>query len=751
MGAMFGAVAKDRLFRALLIAFAVFSGVLCFVPLFNVLGYEFSVSIAILLFLSGGVFVAVVARQARIHDHPPSVPGLLSAPFAAAAALLAVPLAVMSANAVRVTNCSWADGIGFYLLIPGVTGFILAGYTTLVLLLRPRPWVAVLAWYAAGGLEIAARLRELYVEPQTFFFSHVIGWFPGPIYDEALEVSLSLFAFRAASACIGVLFLGAAICARARLRSAAGVVLCAAAAGVFVYLNAGGEDLLFKTGRERLVRELEGIHRTARFDIRHYRDSYVKKEISAIAAAHEFHLSDIEKTLGLRTDGRITSYIFKNAGEKKVLTGSGGTNIAKPWLDEVYVNAETFPYPTLRHEIAHVVMGRLAGTALGVPGRLGGLMPNLGLVEGAAVALEGEGTDLTRHQAAKLLLLEDLLPDMHEVFSASKFYTIPMRRAYTAAGSLMLWLLETRGPKMFVDAYRRGSLPAAYGAPLGTIVAEWKEFLGAVPLSEAERAFWASPYRKPSIFGQICAHEAAALRLKAALEGNRGMHRAAAKTYISLCKKSCTDSDRKSMADQLIKAGETAAARDVLGTLLKFAGNDHWLRADTLDTLGMLAWEEGRTDEARRIFSDLAAMHLDLSRRRSADLRVEALGDPLLASAMLGFFSDDSDSSVRPVVLFDALGRFPDYDAARYLLGRHLFNRGEFARAAGYLATARRLPSDILTRENLKLLGLSLLNSGRPAEARTVFGEASEGGSAAWQAHCTFLGRMAESEAFGAR
>ncbi|MBI5529438.1 MAG: hypothetical protein HY897_24190 [Deltaproteobacteria bacterium] len=748
---MLAAVVKDKLFRALLIAFAVFSGALCFVPLFDVLGYEFSVSIAILLFLSGGVLVAVVGRQVPVPGHPSPVPGLPSVPFAAVAALLAVPLAIMSANAVRVTNCSWGDGIGFYLLIPGVTGFILAGYTALVSSLRPRRWAAVLLWYAAGGLEIAVRLRELYLEPQTFFFSHVIGWFPGPIYDEALEVPFSLFAFRTGGMCIGLVFLGTALLARARMRSPAGVVLCAGAALAFVYMNARGEDLLFKTGRGRIVRELEGHRRTARFDIRHYRDSYVKKEIGAIAAAHEFHLADVERVLGVRTGGRITSYLFKNAGDKKVLTGSGGTNIAKPWLGEVYVNAETFPYPTLRHEIAHVVLGRLSETVLAIPGRLGGLMPCLGLVEGAAVALEGEGADLTRHQAAKLLLLEGLLPDMQEVFSASKFYTIPMRRAYTAAGSLMLWLLETRGPGKFVEAYRSGDLPAAYGAPLQVIVAEWKEFLGTVQLSEAERAFWASPYRKPSIFGQVCAHEAAALRLEAAIEGNKGRHRAAAEAFISLCERACTDSDRKSMADQLLKAGETEAARQVLRNLLKNGGNDYWLRADTLDALGMLAWEEGRIDEARKFFGDLAAMHLDLSRRRSADLRADALGDPALAGAMLGFFSDDSDSAVRPVVLSDVLKQFPEYDTARYLLGRHLFNRGEFARAAEHLAQAGRFTSDAVARENLKLLGLSLLNSGRPAEARAVFDEAAKGGSPAWQAHCGFLGRMAKSEVFGAK
>jgi hypothetical protein len=742
-----------RLYKAVLTAFAVFSAVLCFIPLFNVLGYEFSVAVSVILWLAGGVFIAAVSQAGRLRRNQVP-PGAI---FKAVFILLLVPIIISAANAIRVTNCSWPDGVAFYMLIPCVTGFILAAFASAAVAIRSPAWLSIVFWYLAGGLEIGWRLLEIYRGPQTFFYSHVIGFFPGPLYDEALRAGWPLSAFRAGSLLLGCMLLAAALFFLRRIRTVPAVLAIACCAAAFGLLQANGDKLGFVSGRMLLERELEGLHRTARFDIRYQQDPSVKRDIQALAAMHEFHLSEIEKVLGIRFEGRIVSYVFKGPAEKKALTGAGPTNIAKPWLREIYVNLEQFPYGTLRHEIAHVVMGTFPANSLKIPGRLGGIIPNIGLVEGAAVALEFEGPDLMHHQMARVMLDNDLLPDMEKIFAVTGFYSLSAGRAYSAAGSLMRWLLETEGPGRFIEVYKSGDLEKTYSRPIAGIVDSWKKFLGKVPPDIAAEGFWSSQFRRPAIFGITCAHEAASARHKAGENVLKGRPGAALEELRSLCKSACAGTDRKMLAEVRWKTGDLESGIREMAALVETAGLEQRIKADALDWLGMAEWERGDTTMARHWFGELDLMSLDLGRRRTADLHLEAVGqpDPVLRDLLMEFYLEDSDPAVRPVVLLDIIRKYDSYWPASYLMGRHLFNRSEYFMAVPYLQKAAGmwpdrsgLKSDTVGRENMRLLGVCLAIAGKADEAGKVLSTAAQGGSPAWAAHIEFLKRVAAGAHF---
>ena len=100
---------------------AILAVVLDFVPLFDVLGYDFSFALGLAAALAAvDVGQGLVARAGR----PTDAVGLLrlcGQACALAAGLLALPLLLSIANAARVRNCSFAAGFGFFALLPLAT------------------------------------------------------------------------------------------------------------------------------------------------------------------------------------------------------------------------------------------------------------------------------------------------------------------------------------------------------------------------------------------------------------------------------------------------------------------------------------------------------------------------------------------------------------------------------------------------------------------------------------------------------
>src|SRR5690606_14328169 len=191
--------------------------------------------------------------------------------------------------------------------------------------------------------------------------------------------------------------------------------------------------------------------------------------------------------------------------------GAARTQFAKPWLGQVHVDRRGFPHPVLDHELAHVVTARVGRAPFGVAATVRGLVPLPGLIEGAAVAADWPGGQLSVHEEARAMRDLGLAADLTKILHAAGFWSQPAARAYTYAGSFIRWLIETRGPESFARAYRNGDFAAAYGMPLADLVAAWETFLDRLHVPPEARALAEARLRAPSIFGQVCARELAAL------------------------------------------------------------------------------------------------------------------------------------------------------------------------------------------------------------------------------------------------
>src|SRR5262245_23440394 len=178
---------------------AILALILCFVPLFDLLGYDFSFAMGLGAALAGvDIGQGVVARWRRAHPGEPEAgPAVLrhvGRAVALTSATLALPLLFSLANALRVRNCNLLAGLAFFALLPMGTVLYAAPTGVLVGLAAPRRG-RLLAW-AVPLVSAAWTLVRLYVYPAVFAFDPFVGYFPGPIYDEALRPPVRLLLFR---------------------------------------------------------------------------------------------------------------------------------------------------------------------------------------------------------------------------------------------------------------------------------------------------------------------------------------------------------------------------------------------------------------------------------------------------------------------------------------------------------------------------------------------------------------------------
>src|SRR5690606_11745554 len=117
-----------------------------------------------------------------------------------------------------------------------------------------------------------------------------------------------------------------------------------------------------------------------------------------------------------------------------------------------------FPHPVLAHAVAHVVAGNLAPWPFHVSGAAAGLWPNPGLIEGLAVALAWDAREgLTPHEWARAMLDLGLMPRLGDLLGLG-FLQGNAGRAYTASGSFLRYLGDTRGAEVLRRTYAGGDV-----------------------------------------------------------------------------------------------------------------------------------------------------------------------------------------------------------------------------------------------------------------------------------------------------
>lgn len=401
-------------------------------------------------------------------------------------------------------GCFSFEGLSFWLLLPPPSvlfGFAIGRYFRLFTRRARLYSMLILLLIALGGL-----LIELLSYPQVYFHNHVWGYWPGPIYDEQVALTPAVLFFRLITLSWAGLFwlLPAVKTGRVKpalrrsqrsIRLLAGLLLLSLLLSYSYLSNTG-----IISPPEYLQQRL-GERTETEFSVLYHDASLSSNERRWIAAMHDFHIREIAVRLELDPASlpTIHSYIYRHAWQKKRLTGAGNTVYVPVWQPNPQLHIQKNALEgILRHELVHVIAREFGMPVLNAS-------PNIALVEGLAVALQGaRNAQATLHQ---VVAAQPELPDaarMQRLMSPTGFYALSGSLSYTLAGSFVDWLLQEYPVAKFKEAYRSGRLSSAYDADFESLIAGWHAFLEQVPVHETQLDLSDRIFGAPGIIEKSC-------------------------------------------------------------------------------------------------------------------------------------------------------------------------------------------------------------------------------------------------------
>ncbi|MDX2020599.1 MAG: hypothetical protein SF187_10180 [Deltaproteobacteria bacterium] len=681
------------------------SVVLCFVPLHNLLGYDFAFVIGLIAAFAGadvGHDVVAKARRTPMSTSNRSVWSLALTAAVKGASLLVLPLLAISLNAVRTRNCSFAAGFAFYALLPlsSVVFAATIGMLCGLLSVRQGRRLALLA----PIVSMLWACWRVYVDPPVYALDPFGGFFPGPIYDEALSPPARLVLFRLANLLWLVAVLAAAdlvitvrganaprldltIIRNRRWRKTltgtrvtTAFVLAAGAIGVFAF----GGQFGFRRSQTDLRQHLSRVHTTAHFRVfSSPGDGQSPAEMALFLSELEFRYHQLKHTLQTEPRLPVTVFLFPSAESKKDLVGAGSTLFTKPWRQEMFVQVADFPPENLRHEMAHIFAASFGDPVFGISLRWWP-WPRLasGLVEGIAEASDFSNPEgqATLHQDARHLVQSKQAPSLTQIMGAG-FTVVAGPQAYTLAASFTHFVLERFGAPALQKVYRSGGdWVGSYGAALPELETRWKAFLQQQPLNEDQKANADERYRRPAIFKKVCARDLAA-RVQEALRLRTHQPEKA----VALLQSVCTDDPdepgyRLSLAYAHVAAKQPEVALRTIEGLSQRTDLTRPLRRRVASFKASLALARKDVDQALAAETEAFQLATEQTDRRTSVARLRALKDPV-ARATLGrvLFGDSPAEAMDPALVVYLLSEFakafPDEALGPYLLGRQLLNR----------------------------------------------------------------------------
>ncbi|WP_176062948.1 type VI secretion system protein [Anaeromyxobacter diazotrophicus] len=701
-------------------------------PLLEVPGFELGLAAALLSALLVGpalgiaaarrALAAAAARRGGAGFAPGAAPRApILRPFAAAAmVLLGLQALLFSASAARAalaTPCRPLAGAALFALVAAPSALLAAALGVACgLAAAGRRRRAALLYALVAAASLLGTLAAGYFGPSASALDHLLGVWPGPLYDEALAVDRRLLLFRAGTLAWTCAALAAGALWQAqrdpRRRAWAALALALAALAALGARALGGGTAT----RAELAGALGAVREGARCTVHLPREKSAE-EAERLLLDCEYDAAAVARALGLARAPRATVWLYRSAEEKRRLVGAGHTSFTKPWLAEIHVHDQGVPHPVLRHELVHALASAAAPGLLGVPARKL-LLVDAGLTEGLAVAVEVPAGPFDVHAWTRALRDQGRLPPLASLLGPAGFWSAAPARAYTAAGSFLRFLLDRYGSAAVLAAYAEDDVPRALGRSLPALEAEWQAFLDGVSVPPALAAQAEARFERGSLFSRVCAREVADLEVEAARDAARG--RAAAAERLLRRASSLSGGDPawlRGAAEAWRAAGEPARAEALLAEALgraEAAGGRSALRASLLEQLGDLRLGAGDgAAAAARYRAARALAHPAGAEARALDAKLAAARDAPLAQAVTPWLLGGPGAP-------GAVARLAGSDAplARYLLARARLAGGapELAIEALRRLDPGALPGPELEEEARRLAAEALCRAGQ-AEA----------------------------------
>lgn len=718
---------------------------LCRLPLFGVLGFEFSLVMAVVGSVAGADLGASLVWRARtmpaskVSRTLPAWRVMAQAIGGAAAvssAILLLPLLLISLNAIRIRNCDWLFGFRCFLLMPLFSAAFASGLGVCAgIVAGRRRWLCTALPIGLLLMSTLWSLVHFYSAPAVFSYNPFAGYFPGNIYDESIDLRAPFYwarfyhlALLASSAAVLALWLDPQTLrlrrnrgpSLANWRTSLAAAACVALALV-LHLQSG--VLRFSVDVEDVRAALPGTFESEHFTIHYPASPGMAEEMEVIAADHEFRRAQLVRDLGVDPAGKITSFYFASPDQKHELMGARNVYMAKPWRHEIYLNHQEFPHQVVRHEIAHVMAGAFgdpifevsAGRVLGLP-----VFFNVGMIEGIAVASDWPdhfNKPLTPHQSVKAMEELGMHQPVERLFSTG-FLSLSSARSYTLAGSYLRYLLDNFGIAKLRALYSNGGdFKAAYGVEQHELTAGWRETIANTELPEGAAQIIRERFRRKAIFDRPCPHAIARARDAMAEEVALGNIAKAIRTARGICRDVPAEPRYQLQLASLLRRGtaneeaQTKEAQDIYEAIAADAETtSSTLRSHAHFELASLAMDVDAPDIALSHLDALLALPLgDDDRRRGEVLRQILNHEGPAREALQAIFWQENGADVDRLLLVglaaEAVMLEPNLGLAHYLLARQLRGRGSPKATVRAMKRALALPlAPLVEREAARIL-----------------------------------------------
>ena len=423
------------------------------VALLQTFGYEFAAINGLLLVIISGLYTIDRIRKTEFT---------LYKIFKINLVFFLIPLIISVIYSLLTMFCSFWDGLMFYFLIalPSILfGSSLAMLIDFYIRKFKRSFFFLIIVLIA-----LIPIIEIYLFPQVYFFSPLIGFFPGNIYDEGMSPDLKLFWHQIIVVLLSVSIIYLVFFQRKKLTSYKYLFITVVMILIlgFQYFS---PYLGFSTTFGKLENVLSQKIESENF-ILHY-DQISSDEAEYISITKEYYYTIIADLLQVKPTEKINVYVFNSREQKKELFGAGNADVAKPWQYSVYISADSWEN-TLKHELAHAFSAEF-GT--GIFKLASGFNP--ALIEGIAEAVEGISNEFELLDFTALAYSHDYRLSIAPLFSGLNFFRSNSSIGYTYSGAFIKYLIEKYGIEKVKRFYSTNDFEAIFNS---NIADEQKNF-----------------------------------------------------------------------------------------------------------------------------------------------------------------------------------------------------------------------------------------------------------------------------------
>jgi len=689
--------------------------VLAFFPLIGTLGFEFSVLSAVILsFLSVFISASLISSALNIDGSVKRFSDLTGSILIINFLILLIPFLVGLVSSLIKDDCYIKEGAIFFLLIPTITVFLSTNIGMLAGYFFGRKGIFIGLLIILGIL--CYSLLKLYYGFSIFVYNPIFGLFPGPLYDEVIPISLTLIISRIIVFFWGIFFL-LILRIASRLRySMIGIwdtILLIMVVVVLITAHLNESEIGISYSREYITQNiLSDSIETENFIIYFAPGAPEAKDIELIASDHEWRYRQLKEILQVDSAEKIRSYIYPDVETRKKLVGAGETTIANPIHKEIHLIYDSFPHPILKHELVHVMSAEFGNDILK-------LSPKIGLLEGIAVAADWRGQKFTPHQWAKVINEMGIAPRIQDIVGFGFWYA-PSQVSYTLMGSFSRYLIDTYGIQDFKNTYKTGDF-SVYGKSLYELGQQWQNYLKTIETPAETEDIAEAIFNEPSIFQATCPRRIAELKKEGYQQFNDSNYYRARDYFSDALEFNNADPALINwLAYSLYYEGNYDRAIEIGNSSTEGSKLDKHL----LDNIkGNSVWQSGNSHQADQIFKHLLDNHVTDDLKRELEIKISAISEGSEIEENIKLFFGTRDRVLQVSYLEEAIKAYPFYAPPHYLLGRLLFNKGEYKNAVPHLIRAYLLglSEERLTNENLRILGISLFAKGNYDQAINTF------------------------------